>query len=289
MAEQNWLDSLVSKLVPWRVWVQTMFLLVWLDPLGVRWHGMCAPVFHCYACPLATFACPIGVLAQFSALHIFPFVALGLLVGAGALFGSLLCGWACPFGFLQDLAARARTPKFEPPPWAGYLRYVVLVGAVFAIPFFLGERHPLFICGFCPAGALEGAVPSMVNQAVAGGTVVLPNPLKQTVLVLFVGAIFFVRRPWCRVLCPLGAIFSLFNRASVFFLRLDPSKCVNCGQCHKLCQLGLEPQKSPTDSRCIRCLECTRCGPEALTVSTVFHREKAGVSSTAAKVERISS
>jgi ferredoxin-type protein NapH len=289
MAEQNWLDSLVSKLVPWRAWVQTTFLLAWLDPLGLRWHSMCAPVFHCYACPLATFACPIGVLANFSALHIFPFVALGLLIGAGALFGSLICGWACPFGFLQDLTARVRTPKFDPPRWTGHLRYVVLAGTVFAIPFFFGERHPLFICGFCPAGALEGAVPNMVSQALAGGTVALPNTLKLAVLLLFLGAIFFVRRPWCRILCPLGAIFSLFNRASVFFLRLDPEKCVDCGRCHKVCQLGLQPQKSPNDSRCIRCLECTHCGPEALTVDTIFRRRKTVASSTAANVERISS
>ncbi len=286
MAEQNWLDSLVSKLVPWRVWVQTMFLLVWLDPLGVRWHGMCAPVLHCYACPLATFACPIGVLANFSALHLFPFVALGLLVGLGALFGSLLCGWACPFGFLQDLAGRVRTPKFDMPRWTGHLRYVVLVGTVLAVPYFFGESHPLFFCSFCPAGALEGAVPNLVSQAAAGGNVSLPNPLKLTVLVLFLGAIFFVRRPWCRILCPLGAIFSLFNRASVFFLRLDREKCVDCGQCHQLCQVGLQPQKSPNDSRCIRCLECTQCGPQALMVSTAFGGKKKRVDSTPSNMER---
>jgi ferredoxin-type protein NapH len=287
MAEQNWLNSLASKLVPWRAWVQTTFLLVWLDPLGFRLHTMCAPVFHCYACPLATFACPIGILANFSALHIIPFAALGLLVAVGALFGSLLCGWACPFGFLQDLAARVRTPKFDPPRWTGHLRYAVLIGAVFAIPFFFGDKHPLFICGFCPAGAVEGAVPSMIRQAATGGSVAWPNAIKLTVLLLFVGAIFFVRRPWCRILCPLGAIFSLFNRASAFFLRLDPGKCVNCGRCHKLCQLGLPPEKSPNDSRCIRCLECTRCSPQALTVGTVFDRKNKAVNSTGSSVKRI--
>jgi ferredoxin-type protein NapH len=286
MAEQNWLNSLTSKLVPWRVWVQTTFLLVWLDPLGARWHSVCAPVFHCYACPLATFSCPIGVLANFSALHILPFVALGLLIGVGALFGSLLCGWACPFGLAQDLVARVRTPKFDPPRWTGHLRYVVLAGAVFAVPFFFGDSHPLFICGFCPAGAVEGAVPNMIRQAAAGGPVVLPNPLKLTVLLLLVGAVFFVYRPWCRVLCPLGAIFSLFNRASVFFLHLDPNECTHCDRCHKLCQLGLQPQKSPNDSRCVRCLECTRCGPQALSISTIFSRKKGIVGSTSSNVQR---
>jgi polyferredoxin len=269
-------STLTSKLVPWRMWVQSLFLLVWLDPLGLRLHGMCSPVFHCYACPLAAFACPIGVIAQFGALHIFPFIAVGLLVAVGALFGSLVCGWACPFGFLQDLAARVPTPKFDPPGWTSHLRYVVLAVTVLAVPVLFGEGHWLFVCRICPAGALEGAVPDIVRRASAGQEFVWPNAIKLTILVLFLAAVFFVKRPWCRILCPLGAIFSLFNRVSAFFLRFDPSKCDDCKRCHKLCDLGIQPEVNPNDLRCIRCLECTGCSPEALTFVSVFrHREKA--------------
>ncbi|HUW18690.1 MAG TPA: 4Fe-4S binding protein [Sedimentisphaerales bacterium] len=268
-------NNLLSKLVPWRMWVQSIFLLVWLDPLALRLHGMCCPVFHCYACPLATFACPIGVIAQFGGIHIFPFIAIGLLVVVGVLFGSLVCGWACPFGFLQDLAARAPTRKFDPPKWTGHLRYVVLIVTVLAVPYLFGEGHPLFICRICPAGALEAAVPNITQQAIAGQTIVWPNALKLTILILFLVAVFFVKRPWCRILCPLGGFFSLFNRISAFFLRLNPEKCNDCKRCHKLCEYGIQPQISPNDSACIRCLECTRCGPEALTFGSAFqHREK---------------
>lgn len=274
MAGKSTSRTLTSKLILKRMWVQAAFLLVWLDPLGVRLHGMCSPVFHCYACPLATFACPIGVLASFAALHVIPFVALGLLITVGGLFGNLICGWVCPFGLLQDLAAKVPTPKFDPPRWTSHMRYVVLIGTVLVVPYFFGKDHPLFICGFCPAGAIEAAAPNMVRQAATGQEVAFPNPVKLAVLVAFVVAIFLMRRPWCRVLCPLGAIFSLFNRASVFFLQLDDEKCTQCGRCHTLCKLGIEPEKSPNDSRCIRCLECTQCGPEALTLKTVFHRRR---------------
>ena len=270
MAQKRTSRTMTSKLMLKRMWVQAAFLLVWVNPFGVHYHSMCAPVFHCYACPLATFACPVGVLANFAALHIIPFVALGLLIAVGALFGSLVCGWACPFGFLQDLTAKIPTPKFDPPRWTGHLRYVVLIGAVLLVPYFFGKDHPLFICSFCPAGAVEAAAPNMVRQAATGQTVTFPNALKLTVLAVFVVAILFMRRPWCRVLCPLGAIFSLFNRASVFFLKFDAEKCTECKRCHKLCELGIEPDKSPNDSRCIRCLECTQCGPDALQLKTVF-------------------
>jgi ferredoxin-type protein NapH len=270
MVKKNRLNNLASKLLGGRLWIQASFLLVWLDPLGVRWHTMCSPVFHCYACPLATFACPIGVIAQFSALHVFPFMAIGLLVAVGAVFGTLICGWVCPFGFLQDLVAKIPTPKFDLPKFAGHFRYVMLIGTVLAVPYFFGEGHPLFVCRICPAGALEAAVPSMVSQAIAGEQVVWPNTVKLVILGLFLLAIFFVRRPWCRLFCPLGAIFSLFNRVSAFFLRFNANECTHCERCHELCKYGIQPEKTPNDLNCIRCLECTKCSPEALTLNSIF-------------------
>jgi ferredoxin-type protein NapH len=274
MVKKSKAGSLTSKLIGWRMWIQASFLLVWLDPIGLRLHTMCSPVFHCYACPLATFACPIGVIAQFGAIHVFPFIAIGLLIAVGALLGTLICGWVCPFGFLQDLTAKVPTPKFDLPKYTGYFRYVVLIVTVLAIPYFFGEGHPLFVCRVCPAGALEAAVPTMAGQAIAHEVIVWPSALKLTILVTFLVAIFFIKRPWCRVLCPLGAIFSLFNRVSAFFLRFDVDKCTHCEKCHKLCEYGIEPEKTPNDLHCIRCLECTQCSPDALNVASIFEQTK---------------
>jgi ferredoxin-type protein NapH len=206
MVKASLISRLIHRLIPYRFWVQLTFLAVWLTPL--RWFKVCSPVFHCYACPLATFACPIGVLAQFSALHVIPFVTLGILVLVGATMGTMVCGWMCPFGLLQDLAARVPWRKWTLPAWVGYGRYVVLTAFVLAIPYFFGEGHALFICRICPAGALEAAVPSMVQQALAKTPVVWPNAIKLSILGVFLIAIFVVKRPWCRVLCPLGAFSS---------------------------------------------------------------------------------
>ena len=153
----------------------------------------------------------------------------------------------------------------------------MLIGTVLAIPYFFGEDHPLFVCRICPAGALEAAVPTMVSQASAGEQVIWPNAMKLIILVTFLIAIFFIKRPWCRILCPLGAIFSLFNRASAFFLRFDPNDCTHCERCHKLCEYGIEPEKTPNNLRCIRCLKCTKCSPDALTLGSVF--EDSGLAS----------
>jgi ferredoxin-type protein NapH len=280
--------SLSARLARWRWLVQTPFLLVWASP-WLRIHSVCAPVFHCYACPWATFGCPVGVVANFSALHVFPFVAVGTLVVAGVLFGSFVCAWACPFGFLQDLIARVPTPKFTLPAWTGYTRYVILIALVVWIPFFYGlekdplwflfgrgegeEHNRLFFCSLCPAGALEAAVlPNVVEMA--GGKeakdLVWPNAVKTAILVLLLLAMFFVHRPWCRLFCPLGAVYGLCNYVSVFFLRFQPADCNDCDLCRRICRYRGRSERRAANQRCIRCLECSQC--RAITVGSIFGR-----------------
>jgi polyferredoxin len=260
--------SFVARLVRWRVWIQAAFLLVWLDPFMLRLHNVCGPVFHCYSCPLATFACPIGVLANFSAIHVVPLVAIGTLAIIGGLVGSMLCGYACPFGLLQDLAGRIPTPKVRLPAWLGYTRYAVLGAFVLAVPFLFGENHPLFFCSLCPAGALEGWLPNAVKVAAAGGTFPWANPLKLGVLVFVLVAMFVKWRPWCTLLCPLGAIFGLFNRGSLLVLRYESHACTGCGRCRDWCKYDVLPNKNVNSTQCIRCLECTQCS--ALRVGSAF-------------------
>lgn len=266
--------SVGARLVRLRHWVQGAALLVWLDPLGLRLHGFCGAVFQCHSCPLATFACPIGVLAHATALHVIPLAAIGTLVLVGALLGTLVCGWLCPFGFLQDLIGKVPLPKFQLPRAAGYFRYVVLIALVLAIPYFFGEGHPLLICSVCPAGALEGAVPNMVGAALTGRAVEWPNVLKVIVTVLVVTAMLFTYRPWCRLFCPLGAIYGLFNGVSAVFLRFRRDRCIACGLCSEPCRYGVVTAERANDPRCIRCLECTRCG--AFTLDTVLSGEARG-------------
>jgi polyferredoxin len=268
----------LTRLARRRWWIQTGFLLVWLDPLLLRLHTVCAPVFHCYSCPLATFACPIGVLANFSAIHLVPLVVLGTLAVAGAVLGSFVCGWACPFGFLQDLVARIPTRKFALPAWLGYGRYGVLGVFVLAIPYLFGEQHPLFFCRLCPAGAVEAALPNTARLALAGEAIVWPTAAKVVILVLISLAMLFTWRPWCTVFCPLGGIYALCNRVSFLFLRFHQDRCQECDLCRSLCRGGGRPERRIDSLRCVRCLECANC--RAVTVGTVFARPDGAPDST---------
>lgn len=258
-------NAWTAKIAKWRGLVQTAFLFVWVSP-WLRLHTYCSPVFHCYSCPWATFACPIGVVANFGAWGMISLIAVGTILFFAALFGALICGWACPFGFLQDLIAKIPLPKFRLPAWTGYLRYVVLVGAVLAIPYFFGIEHPLSICRICPAGAIEGAGPLVVQEAWAGNPIPWPSLSKIVITVTFLVGAMVIVRPWCTLLCPLGALFTLFNRFSFLPLRFRPSKCNHCSACKSMCQYRGANQERADELRCVRCLDCTQC--EALVLAT---------------------
>jgi ferredoxin-type protein NapH len=278
MAEQGQ-QSKLAWLTRNRVWVQLCLLFVWLQPASL--HTVCSPVFHCYSCPLSLFACPIGVIANFSAFHLFPFLAIGTLILVGSLLGTAICGWACPFGLLQDLLGRIPTPKLKLPSSVGLMRYAVLISLVVIVPYLFGTDHPLFFCRLCPAGALEGAVPNAVQAAASTGLLVLPSLQKLIILGTVLVAMIFILRPWCSIFCPLGAIFSLFNRASLLTLRFHRDNCKQCGACDKMCRYDVLPAVDVNNTECIRCLECTRCN--AISISSVFSKQEEAAATTETK------
>ena len=249
--------------------MQAGFSAVWLAPLG-RWlHGVPGCVFHCYSCPLSAVACPVGVLANYAALlpvcWEVPYLLIGTLLTVAAVSGSLTCGWACPFGFLQDGLAKLARPKVRLPNGLSHVRYLVLVGLVVVLPAYLGARGVPFehqrisICRLCPAGALEAGLPYSLSS-VLGGHGWLMSTSKVVILVGFIGAALFSYRPWCKVFCPLGGFLALFNRWSLFHLRFQSGECVACNQCRSRCAMGVKVDLKVNTSGCIRCLECTTCG-----------------------------
>jgi ferredoxin-type protein NapH len=254
-----------------RPWVQAAFLLVWLAPIRAL-QSIPGCTYHCYACPLASAACPVGLAANFAAawpaIHYVPVLLIGVLVVVGALAGSLVCGWACPFGFLQDLLAKLPVRKYRLPNWLGYGRYVVLIGLVILLPYWLGsqgvfyEQQAISICRLCPAGALEAGLPATLQRAVSheSNGIWTMSWYKTVILVAFLVGSIVTFRPWCKIFCPLGGFLALFNRVSLLHLRFDRDNCIECNLCRTNCQMGVEVDKEVNTSNCIRCMECTTCG-----------------------------
>jgi ferredoxin-type protein NapH len=233
--------------------------------------SVCSPLLNCYACPSALFSCPIGTLQHFMVTGNVPYYGLGTLSAIGATVGRMTCGTLCPFGFLQDLLYKFRAWKVSIPAWSRYFRYAVLVGLVFVIPYI---THENWFSKLCPMGTLIGGLPWVTLNVNVRSMIRALFWVKIAILLFFMTTSTMVKRPFCRAVCPLGAIFSLFNKSSFLQLAWNPDTCTRCGKCQKICPVDIRPDRNWTNPDCLRCLDCTRC--PSIKLTTVFHREPFG-------------
>lgn len=220
--------------------------------------GICVPFLSCFACPTATFSCPIGSLQHFATTRTLPLMLIGGIGLVGLTVGRMACGWLCPFGLLQDLMHKLPTRKIAIPRALSRLKYAVLALLVIAIPFLTGD--PWF-SKLCPMGTLTAGLPWVTINP---GDVIAPDDvgglflLKLLILGAFLGLFVIARRPFCRSVCPMGAILGLFNRVSLTRLEVS-SKCSGCGRCQARCPVEIKVCEEPDSPECVRCLSCTSC------------------------------
>jgi len=251
-----------------------------------RLKMVCTPGLNCYSCPAAVMSCPIGAMQLFFAgvRHSISLFITGFLLSTGVVLGRLVCGFVCPMGLLQDLLYKIKTPKrLVKLRVVRYVKYVVLILFVILFPMlFLHELssmgEPWFCKYICPSGTIFGAIPLLVvNESLrglAGVLLVLKLTLATGILIISI----VVYRPFCRVLCPLGAIYAIFNKIAFIRMSCDEKKCTSCNKCAKACKIMLEPAKQPNSPECVRCGDCkASCETKALKTiyfSSIMSRAK---------------
>ncbi len=225
--------------------------------------SVCSPGLNCYSCPGASGACPLGSMqnALYSSGKSVPYYIFGIILLYGIIFGRFICGFLCPFGLIQDLLHKIPTPKIKKnrvTKALSYLKYVILVFFVFIIPLvYLFRDFPLpgFCKYICPAGTLGGAIAMLINPT-NNGLFSRLGPLftwKFALLVSFIVGCIFIYRMFCRFICPLGALYGLFNRFAILGIKLDKPSCTECGRCIKKCKMDIS---RVGDHECINCGEC---------------------------------
>ncbi|MBE6713394.1 MAG: 4Fe-4S binding protein [Ruminococcaceae bacterium] len=246
--------------------------------------SLCSPGLNCYSCPGALGSCPIGSLQ--SALGTGSFHAalyvLGILTVLGTVFGRLICGFLCPFGLIQDLLHKIPFPKkVKKLPLEKHLRrlrYLLLALFVLVLPTLLhnaaGGGDPWFCKYICPAGTLEAGIPLVLLNPFLQNALGDLYVWKLSVLAVILVASVLIYRPFCRYLCPLGALYGLFNRFALYRYRIDEMKCISCGACQKACKLGISVRENPNSADCIRCGEClSACAKGAIQVEKFKKKE----------------
>ena len=228
------------------IWIDILFLTLLMGFVawavvkrGVRWPVIAVSLFS-----VAYFGffrkgcvCSIGSVQNVALALVDPTYSLSLTVLLmfvlpllfALLFGRVFCAGVCPFGALQELVniknyklSKAVTSVLGLIPWI-YLTLAVL----FAI-----TNSAFIICRFDP----------FVGIFRFGGDIGL---LIFGALLLI--ASIFTGRPFCRFICPYGALLSLFARVSIFKIELTKKQCINCALCHNACPV--DAIKPPYDNK----------------------------------------
>ncbi len=245
--------------------------------------AVCVPGLNCYSCPGAAGACPIGSFQAVvgSSKFRFSYYITGFLILLGVLLGRFICGFLCPFGWLQELLHKIPTKKLSTKKLKPltYLKYVILLFAVVLLPAIvvndLGMGDPLFCKYICPQGVLEGAIPlAAVNEGIRSALGPLFNRKLIILIVVVVLSVLFYR-PFCKWICPLGAFYALMNKVSLLGIKVDEHKCVSCGKCARVCKMDVDVTKTPNHTECIRCGKCiTSCPTDAIKFNYGFEMPK---------------
>ena len=238
---------------------------------GGKWKQLCVPGMNCYSCPGAKGSCPIGALQAVigSPKFKFSYYVVGFLFFVGALIGRGVCGYLCPFGLMQDLLHKIPFVKkietFKGDKALRKAKYLILLVFVILLPLFLvdiiGQGAPYFCKLICPVGMLEGGIPLVWMNTSMRGAVGFLYAWKGLILLLTILLSVIIYRPFCKYICPLGAIYSLFNSVSLFRYTLDHQKCIHCGRCKAVCEMQCDPVKNCNDLECIRCGKCKNACP----------------------------
>lgn len=198
--------------------------------------------------------CPIGAIqnvavALTDAQYVIPVVVIiffFLPLLFALLFGRVFCGGVCPLGGMQDLVMLKpiQVPR-RLDKTLGLLKYVYLIAAVYLAILPAADRD-FIICRFDPfVGFFRMTGPG--TMLIVGGVLLL--------LGIFIG------RPYCRYLCPYGAILAIVSRTAWRGLTITPDKELDCGLCTEACPLGAIERMRAVKSSCLFCARCFRSCP----------------------------
>lgn len=221
---------------------------------GIKWIS--ESTFH-YICPI----CGVTSIYSFitsSSLWVVKLkstlgIVLGIVIILSVLFGPVICGFFCPLGAIQDITARIGKKIFKNKyntfvseklnSKLKYLRYVSLIATI-------------------ALTSISGGVMILEKINPYHAYLSIFNRRFSTIGFIVLGfvicASFIIHRPWCRFLCPYGALLGLSNKIKVLRIFRKKQTCIGCTKCSRSCPMRIQIHKTEEvrDISCISCMEC---------------------------------
>lgn len=200
---------------------------------------------------------PVGaifyLLSNNRGLLLTALILFAIPIAMSFVWGRAFCGWICPLGAVQELIHRSQGMLrcyYGLPSWIDrplkWVKFLILFGFGY-LTWKAGEN------------VFSHYEPFKVLFNFTGTTLTI------SILAVTLLASILTSRPFCRYLCPLGAIFKITAPFSRFKVKLDEESCVECGLCSRggVCPIsaircsGNSNRPLVDHGECIACLECT--------------------------------
>jgi len=279
------------------------FILIYSAMLGLGPIPLLLPILSGMGVQSKTMGEAFGFLQYLLYQTIFPWAAIASFLIFAIIFNRALCGWVCPFGFVQDILAYFKRRHLRVSPdshrsllWIKY----ILLGAVLFVSITLsvslvagvGENYKRALGPFSqvpfnvlsPADTFFAVIPRMAldlryaiySQSFWGivSGIGLFSPLLWARLVILIATlviVVYVPRGWCKYFCPNGALMAIFSRFSFLGLKRELTKCTraDCRICVEACPMNVRITELSwekfNDPECIYCLKCVdECPTKAL-------------------------
>ena len=213
---------------------------------------------------------PIGALTslkrlvltgQYDTIHPAGLTIFIAVIAAAFLFRKGVCGWICPVGFASNLIetlGRRFGLASCLPAWLiiplSSIKYLLLAFFLYVILLRM-DLH-----------AIEAFIESPYNRLVDAKMLLFflsPSHLTVAVLVGLIALSVLIRNPWCRFLCPYGALLGIVARFSPVYVSRDQTLCINCKKCAQVCPTCIKVynKEAVRTPECQGCMECVGACP----------------------------
>lgn len=186
-------------------------------------------------------------------IHSSSFILMLIVLVTAILFGPVFCGYICPFGSFQEWLGKLGKKLFP-------MRYnrIVPIGIDRVLKFL---RYLVLILVLYKTAAAAKLLFQSLDPYYALFNFFTDEVALSAYLILGLITVLslITERPWCKYLCPYGALLGLFNFVRIFSIRRRKETCISCMKCDKVCPMNIKVSEKEDirDPLCISCHKCT--------------------------------
>jgi len=265
------------------------FIMIFGGIIGYAATAIVLPIRTGLSNPYLIVADAWSLLEIMLALCIVPLIVIASISLFSIIIGRTLCGWVCPFGFINDVVgALGRKRRVSPATSIGLWKFALFLAGIWIIidvSIYYNEyvgnsiRGMFGEFGYAPSTFLDPVSTLFGLLFWYNYHNLWPKEYldffympkffywRVFFLVMVFLGMLYIQRFYCRTLCPLGAIMGLAGQYAFLHLSIDAALCDECKVCEYVCPMGVPILKYKEEGEirsplCIMCLKCLESCPK---------------------------